>query len=114
MSTPPPADWIAPSLAEFELLADSALSALPDPFRDAAREIAIRIEDFAPDHILTEMKLDDPFELTGLYDGVPLTEKSTAAQSLQPDTIWLFRRPILDEWAVWTSILTLASLAFLA
>ena len=25
--------------------------------------------------------------------------KSSADQPQQPDTIWLFRRPILDEWA---------------
>jgi hypothetical protein len=35
----------------------------------------------------------------GLYDGVPLTEKSVSDQPQQPDAIWLFRRPILDEWA---------------
>jgi predicted Zn-dependent protease with MMP-like domain len=43
--------------------------------------------------------LDDPFELTGLYDGIPLTEKSQSDQPTRPDVIWLFRRPILDEWA---------------
>ncbi len=43
--------------------------------------------------------MDDPFELTGLYDGIPLTEKSVTDPGTQPDTIWLFRRPILDEWA---------------
>ena len=36
--------------------------------------------------------------MTGLYDGTPLTEKSVSDQPLQPDLIWLFRRPILDEW----------------
>jgi predicted Zn-dependent protease with MMP-like domain len=34
-----------------------------------------------------------------LYDGIPLTEKSVMDQPHGPDTIWLFRRPILDEWA---------------
>ncbi|MDJ0630857.1 MAG: metallopeptidase family protein [Rhodobacter sp.] len=94
-----PADWTAPDLAAFERLADDALDTLPQPFRGAARKVAIRVEDFAPDHILRNMDMADPFELTGLYDGIPLTEKSTADQPLQPDTIWLFRRPILDEWA---------------
>ncbi|MDJ0826813.1 MAG: metallopeptidase family protein [Rhodobacter sp.] len=93
------AEWTAPDLAAFERLAEAALDALPQPFRDAARKVAVRVEDFAPDHILREMGYGDAFELTGLYDGVPLTEKSTAHQPQQPDTIWLFRRPILDEWA---------------
>ena len=45
------------------------------------------------------MDITDPYELTGLYDGIPLTQKSSADQPLQPDMIWLFRRPILEEWA---------------
>jgi predicted Zn-dependent protease with MMP-like domain len=49
--------------------------------------------------MLDELQIDDAFELTGLYDGIPLTEKSTLDQVIKPDVIWLFRRPILDEWA---------------
>jgi predicted Zn-dependent protease with MMP-like domain len=92
-------DLIAPGLDAFEALALAALAAIPGPYAEAARSIAIRVEDFAPDHILTEMEIADPFELTGLYDGIPLTQKSVMDQPMGPDTIWLFRRPILDEWA---------------
>ncbi len=94
----PSAKWIAPGLDAFEAMALEALTAIPEPFRSAAGEVALRIEDHAPDDILQDMQLD-PFELTGLYDGVPLTEKSFGEQPTGPDTIWLFRRPILDEWA---------------
>jgi len=90
---------IPPDLAAFESMAGEALASIPEPFRHAAGAVALRIEDFAPEHILADMGFDDPYELTGLYDGIPLTEKSSADQPLQPDTIWLFRRPILDEWA---------------
>lgn len=90
---------LPPDLADFEALAEAAREALPEPYRAAARAIVLRIEDFPPEHVLDEMEIDDPFELTGLYDGVPLTEKSVMDQPLAPDTIWLFRRPILDEWA---------------
>lgn len=93
------AHWLAPDLAAFEAMAMAALADVPQPFRAAAQGVAIRVEDFAPDYILDDMKMDSPFELTGLYDGIPLTEKSTAQQPTSPDTIWLFRRPILDEWA---------------
>jgi predicted Zn-dependent protease with MMP-like domain len=72
---------------------------LPQPYQAAARDLVIRIEDFAPRRILLDMGVEDPFELTGLYDGIPLTEKSVSDQPEQPDTIWLFRRPMLDEWA---------------
>jgi predicted Zn-dependent protease with MMP-like domain len=95
-------DWTAktpPDLAAIEALAYAARDALPEPYRAAARQIALRIEDFAPEDLLHDLKLDDPFELTGLYDGIPLTEKSVMDQPHSPDSIWLFRRPILDEWA---------------
>ena len=58
----------------------------------------LRVVDFAPDEVLEEMGLEDPFELTGLYDGVPLTEKSVMDQATKPDAVWLFRRAILEEW----------------
>lgn len=92
------ADLTAPSLADFETLAAEALMRIPDPFRHAAQAVVIRVEDFAADEVLQHMETD-AFALTGLYDGIPLTEKSTAWQDTQPDVIWLFRRPILDEWA---------------
>jgi len=82
-----------------EALARDALAALPEPYRAAAAEIALRVEDFASDEMLEAMDLTDPFELTGLYEGTPLTERSVADQPVRPDAIWLFRRPILDEWA---------------
>jgi len=95
-------DWTGatpPDLAAIEALAEAARAALPEPWRAAALEIALRVEDFADDAILDDLEIEDPFDLTGLYDGVPLTEKSVMDQPLKPDTIWLFRRPILDEWA---------------
>jgi len=48
--------------------------------------------------MLDDLGMDDPFALTGLYDGIPLTEKSVMDQPGGPDVIWLFRRAILDEW----------------
>lgn len=97
--TDPTPDAIAPSLALIEELAQAAIAALPAPYRAAAAEVALRVEDFAPDDLLDAMDLSDPFELTGLYEGTPLTEKSVMDQPQRPDVIWLFRRPILDEWA---------------
>jgi len=93
-----PAQDHAPDLAAIEGLALTALADLPPPFAGPAAEIAIRVEDFATPEVLADLGIEDPFDLTGLYDGVPLTEKSISEQVTQPDTIWLFRRPILEEW----------------
>ena len=92
-------DREAPTLGEIQALAEAARDALPEAFRPAARAVAIRVEDFAWDEVLDELDIDDPFELSGLYDGIPLTQKSVMDSPAQPDVIWLFRRAILDEWA---------------
>lgn len=97
MSNPSP-DHIAPSLELIEQLAREAVATLPEPWRGPATQVVLRVEDFPSEDILQAMDLDDPFELTGLYEGTPMTEKSVADQPLTPDLIWLFRRPILDEW----------------
>lgn len=89
----------APDAAQIESLALFACEALPEPFRKAAKDVVLRVDDFADLQMLAGLDIENPFELTGLYDGVPLTQKSVSDQPEQPDMIWLFRRPILDEWA---------------
>lgn len=95
-------DWsevLAPSLDDFVALAEAARAALPEPFRQLSAEALFRIEDFADDETLDALGLEEPFELTGLYQGVDLTRRSVL--DLQPErpVITLYRRPILDEWA---------------
>ena len=87
-----------PDNAEIERLALAAMAALPEAFRTEASNVVLRVEDFASDAMLSDLEIPDPFALTGLYEGVPLTEKSVLDQPVQPDVIWLFRRAILDEW----------------
>lgn len=96
--TQAPPDSIAPDAALVEDLAMQAIAALPEPFAHAARAVVLRVEEFADEEILDALGIEDAYDLTGLYDGVPLTEKSLSDQMQQPDAIWLFRRPILDEW----------------
>ena len=88
----------APSLADFEALAARAFHALPPQVRRACAGLAVRVADFADDAVLDEMGIEDAFELTGLYQGRALTERSVLDQPLQPDVLWLYRRPILEEW----------------
>jgi predicted Zn-dependent protease with MMP-like domain len=95
-------DWqtaTAPSLADIEALAAEAWNRLPSEFRQLCRDIVFRVEDFATDDVLDEMDIDDPFNLMGLYKGVSLDRKSVLDQSLEPDMVFLYRRPILDYWA---------------
>ncbi len=92
-------DGLPPTLEEIETIAHDTVEALPEAFRGPARTVAIRVEDFPSDDMLASLDIDNPFELTGLYEGIPLTQKSVFDQPGGPDVIWLFRRPILDEWA---------------
>jgi predicted Zn-dependent protease with MMP-like domain len=87
----------APTASEIEELARAALARLPEPFAGHLGEIVLAVEDFADADTLAELGIDDPFELTGLYEGVPVGDKASASGNL-PDRIRLFRSPLLDEW----------------
>lgn len=88
----------APDLDRMESIARDVVEALPPPFREAAREVALRVADWPDDAMLRDLGMDDPLELTGLYEGIPMTQKSVFDQPLGPDVVWLFREPILAEW----------------
>ncbi|NNK65629.1 MAG: metallopeptidase family protein [Rhodobacteraceae bacterium] len=94
-------DWTdatAPDLDDLEAMARAAIDALPPDYRAPARAVQLRIAEFAPDDVLDEMQIDDAYEVTGLYQGIPMTQKSFDDGPVEPDVIWLFRRPILEEW----------------
>jgi predicted Zn-dependent protease with MMP-like domain len=88
-----------PSADEIEAIARRTLEALPEPFARSLGDVVLLIEDFADGGTLRAMGIDDPFDLSGLYEGVPLTERSVEQSGTLPERIRLFRRPILDEWA---------------
>ena len=88
-----------PTADEMEAIARRTLKALPEPFAAHLRDIVLRVEEFADDETLDSMGIEDPFDLTGLYEGLPIGEKSVSQPLAFPDRIRLFRRPILDEWA---------------
>jgi predicted Zn-dependent protease with MMP-like domain len=50
------------------------------------------------DDTLDELDIDSAWELTGLYRGTPLTERSVSDPAREPDLIFLYREPILLEW----------------
>ena len=88
-----------PSLEEMDAHARAALTSLADPFATYLEDVVLIVEDFADDETLHSVGLSDPFELSGIYEGVPVGDKSVDSSGTLPDRIRLFRRPILDEWA---------------
>jgi len=88
----------APTAEEIEAIARAALARLPAQFAAHLADIVLLVEDFADDDVLAELGIEDPFALTGVYEGLPLTERSIDHTGTMPDRIRLFRSPILDEW----------------
>lgn len=89
---PPPTD------VQMQLLAERALASLPAQFREQLGEVVMRVEDFATAEQLRSVGLEDPWELSGLYEGEPLPERSMWESGRMPARIWLFRRPLIAEW----------------
>ena len=87
-----------PSLDDIAEMAEAALGALPQELRASVRGVAILVEEVPDEETLAEMGLEHPWELTGLYRGRPLTEKTSADVAMEPDTILLYRESILVEW----------------
>jgi predicted Zn-dependent protease with MMP-like domain len=95
-------DWRetkAPSLTDFERMADEVFGRLPAHFRARCKGLVIRVEDFPSEEILDEMDLESPFDLLGLYHGAGQPYELTSAITHLPDMVFLYRRPMLDYWS---------------
>ncbi len=99
---PPSVDWAyrkAPSLADFETLAEAAFLRLPKRFLRYCNGLVIQIEDFPDEETLEEMGCESEFELLGLFRGRGLTQGDDVQTGQFPNMVYLYRRPILDAWA---------------
>lgn len=94
-----PFDQHPPSADEIVRLGEQVLAELPGFVRARIGDVPIVVQDFADAGVLAELGIDDAFDLSGLYQGVPIGHREQlTAPSGQPDLIFLYRRPILDEW----------------
>jgi predicted Zn-dependent protease with MMP-like domain len=89
----------APSLDDFEALATAALETLPQPFRDLCKDVRCYVADFGENDVLDELGIESEFDLMGLFTGVGMTDEGTTPTGRMPNTVYLYRRPILDYWA---------------
>ncbi len=88
----------APTAADIEALARTALEDIPEDLRRRVRGIAILVEEFPDAETEQTMGLESPFELLGLYHGVSLDHKSVSDAPEDVDRVFLYRRPLLDYW----------------
>ncbi|MBW8294703.1 metallopeptidase family protein [Sphingopyxis sp.] len=95
-----PAGWtgIAPDADAMFAMAEVALDTMPAVFLPHIQGVVISIEEFADDEVLKSLDIEHPYDLTGLYEGRPLTERSVSESGGMPDRVTLYRIPILVEW----------------
>ncbi|MBI3689866.1 metallopeptidase family protein [Mycolicibacterium psychrotolerans] len=72
--------------ARFEELVGDALDLIPPGLAKAIDNVVIMVEDHHP---------DDP-DLLGLYEGIALTERDSSYAGSLPDTVTIYREPLLD------------------
>jgi len=82
------------SSREFEELVEDALRSLPKRFARLVDNVAIVVEDEPGDDDLDALENDDA-ELLGIYRGTALTHRTHDMLPHLPDTIAIFRGPIL-------------------
>ena len=87
-----------PTTDEIEAIARAAMIALPEPFAAHLRSVVLAVEELADDELLGALGIEHPLDLTGVYEGLPIGERSVEHSGTLPDRIRLFRRAILDEW----------------
>jgi len=88
-----------PSAAEIEAIARDAMARLPEPFAAHLAEVVLQVDEYADDKLLAELGVDHPLDLTGVYEGIPIGQRSVGMSGTLPDRIRLFRQAILAEWA---------------
>lgn len=79
-------------------MAERAIAAIPPRLRQHVENLGITVEDLAEDEVLEDLGIESAWELTGLYQGIPLGERSNADITRLPDRIVLYRLAILFEW----------------
>ena len=85
--------------APFKAIAESEWQALPEKYKERITNVALLIED-EPDAEIRELEgLGEGDTLLGLYRGVPATARGAeyGVGGTLPDTITLYRLPILAE-----------------
>jgi predicted Zn-dependent protease with MMP-like domain len=87
-----------PSIEDLQEMAETAFSAIPEELRRAVHGVAMLVEEVPDEATLEALDLEHPWELTGLYRGTPLTSRSLTDVPQEPDTVILYREPILVEW----------------
>jgi len=87
-----------PTAEEILAIAQAALITLQAPYAAHLQDLVLQVDEEAEEELLAELGIDHPLDLTGVYEGLPIGERSVEHSGTLPDRVRLFRRAILDEW----------------
>ena len=82
------------SKATFEQLVERALAELPPQFAEHLEEVPVEIRSRPTRKQLESVGLDEDHLLLGLYDGLPLTQRSVEHSGVRPAVIYIFKEDI--------------------
>jgi predicted Zn-dependent protease with MMP-like domain len=88
-----------PTAEEIEAIAREAMRRLPEPFAGHLAHVVLQVDEYADEPLLAELGIEHPLDLTGVYEGIPIGQRSVETSGTLPDRIRLFRQAILTEWA---------------
>ncbi|WP_244501588.1 metallopeptidase family protein [Sphingomonas gellani] len=88
----------APDADAIEAIARDTIARLPAQFRAHLGDVVLLVEEVADEETLAALGIEHPLDLTGVYHGRPVGDKSSMDPAAMPDRIHLYRRAILDEW----------------
>jgi len=84
---------------KFERLVEKALASLPPEFASRLENVEICVEDEPSPEQLDYAGTEPDGTLFGLYEGIPLTERTNDYNLVMPDRITIFQKPIEAECA---------------
>ncbi|OZG69398.1 Zn-dependent protease [Bifidobacterium eulemuris] len=77
---------------EFAAAVEEALDSIPERFREVLDNVGIAMADEPNERELASM-CGSHGELLGLYEGVPITQRTTSYGGVMPDIITIFKGP---------------------
>jgi predicted Zn-dependent protease with MMP-like domain len=79
---------------EFESLVAGAVDSLPREFQERLENVDVVVEDRPSGWQMKKTRLGQGYTLLGLYEGVPLTERTSNYGLVAPDKITIFQKTL--------------------
>jgi predicted Zn-dependent protease with MMP-like domain len=84
---------------KFEELVIRAIKDLPSEFQQKLENVDVVVEDWPSSRQLGKLRLRYGYQLLGLYEGVPQTNRGQNYSLVLPDKITIFQKPIEERYS---------------